>query len=885
MFRNPALSLLSIISFFCACTQSPEDIYDLRCENLSNPLSIDNVEPRLSWKIRSGVNGDLQTAYRVLVATDPSLLEEGKADLWDSEKVPSSESVMLKYSGKDLSGKTLVYWKVRVWDKEDNISSWSETAYFGTGLTQHELAEAAYIGSPKTERNPQSPLLRKKFQWNGNSRKVLLYVNSLGYHEIYINGKRAGEPVLAPAVSQLNKRSLYNTCDVTSLLKKGENDLVVWLGQGWYRPEVYAGANDGPLAKILIKEQKAGEWATLLVSDNSWQAGESGYTGIGNWRPHHFGGERIDAAKVPENMTSPALDKLEWLPAIVAEVPDHAVSPQMSEGNRITQSIKPKSLKQLSDSTWLVDMGKALTGYVEVHFPVLQKGQEINLVYFDHFNDKGKPANREQTDCYIASGKGKEIFRNRFNYHAYQYIIISNLPQELTIDDITGHLIQTDFKPVSSFRCSDQDMNVIHDMIQYTLRCLSLGGYLVDCPHIERLGYGGDGNACTETAQTMFDLSPLYANWMRAWGDCIRPDGSMPHTAPNPYSAGGGPYWCGFIITASWRTYVNYGDSRLIEKYYPDMQLWLDYVDKYSVDGLLKPWPVTEYRNWYLGDWACPEGVDQTGEKSVDVVNNCFISVCYDNMEKIARFLGKEDDAQEYARKNEELKKLIQEKLYSGENGIYGNGSQIDLAYPMLAGVTPEAFVPRITEKLFYETEVNRKGHIACGLVGVPVITEWAVKNNRPEFIYSMLKKRDYPGYLYMIDNGATTTWEHWNGQRSRIHNCYNGIGSWFYRAVGGIRPDENEPGYKKIWIDPQIPKGITWAKTSRETPYGLLSVDWELKDNAMSMEITVPVGSVAHVVLPESAKEYTLNAKTVTKGDEHTAVLGSGKYKLTIDN
>src|SRR5690606_28856095 len=160
---------------------------------------------------------------------------------------------------------------------------------------------------------------------------------------------------------------------------------------------------------------------------------------------------------------------------------------------------------------------------------------------------------------------------------------------------------------------------------------------LVDCPQIERLGYGGDGNASTITAQTMFNMAPLYNNWLQAWADVIREDGSMPHTAPNPYRAGGGPNWCGFIISASWNTYQNYGDAGILEKYYPVMEKWLEYVAEYSVDGLLKRWPDTDYRSWYLGDWATPEGIDQTNEKSVDLVNNCYVSVCFDQMSKIAQ--------------------------------------------------------------------------------------------------------------------------------------------------------------------------------------------------------------------------------------------------------
>ncbi|HJA89029.1 MAG TPA: alpha-rhamnosidase, partial [Candidatus Parabacteroides intestinavium] len=154
-------------------------------------------------------------------------------------------------------------------------------------------------------------------------------------------------------------------------------------------------------------------------------------------------------------------------------------------------------------------------------------------------------------------------------------------------------------------------------MIHHTLECLMIGGDMVDCPHVERLGYGGDGNASTLTGQTLFNLAPTYMNWMQAWSDCMREDGDLPHTAPNPFSAGGGPYWCGFIITASWQTYVNYGDSRLLERYYPYMKRWLEYVERHSPNGLLKKWPEQTYRNWYLGDWATPTGIDQTDPSSI----------------------------------------------------------------------------------------------------------------------------------------------------------------------------------------------------------------------------------------------------------------------------
>jgi alpha-L-rhamnosidase len=626
--------------------------------------------------------------------------------------------------------------------------------------------------------------------------------------------------------------------------------------------------------------QADGAWKTLFATDATWFCRESGYTGIGTWRPHQFGGERVVAASLLDDFTASTLDAVTWNAVYEVDVPTHAVAPRMTEPNRIQQVLKSAIISELDDKSLLVDIGKTLTGYVEIHFPPLKEGQEIILVYGDHLV-KGQPANQGQIDRYIASGKKGEVFRIRFNYHGFRYIKIINLNGTLQPGDIRAFLIHTDYKDAATFQCSDPEINAIHDMIQYALRCLSLGGYLVDCPQIERLGYGGDGNASTLTAQTMYDLSPLYTNCMQSWADCIREDGGMPHTAPNPYKAGGGPYWCGFIITASWNTYINYGDSRLIEKYYPEMQQWLGYVQKYTVDGLLDRWPDTDYRNWYLGDWATPEGVDQTAKPSIDIVNNCFVSVCYDTMEKIALFLGKSDDAAVYQQKKNQLRKIIQERFFDSAQNSYATGSQIDLIYPMLAQVTPESLMQAVTQTLFSETERKKGGHLATGLVGIPVLTEWAIKNGAVDWVYGLLKKRGYPGYLYMLENGATATWEHWNGARSHTHNCYNGIGSWFYQAIGGIRPDEQAPGYRRVTIAPQVPAGITWAKTSKETPYGTLTVDWEVKDENLHLNLTVLPGCTALLELPENVQDYTINGKNIKVKKRQSKEIGSGAHQI----
>lgn len=885
MSRLAVFIMLICLFGFTGCnTKNSPVIFELKCENLNNPTAIDKSVPRFSWKIWSSENGIEQTAFQVLVASDVPLLKEGKADFWDSGKVESSSSILVPYNGKGLNSGIAAVWKVRVWDNKGNVSQWSEPATFGIGLLNDNDWRAKYIAFNTDEGYRECPQLFTSFNIDETSSKFLLHVNSLGYHEVYLNGKKVGNGILTPAVSQFNKRSLINTYDVSDLLRDGRNDVLIWLGSGWYTTGLPGVTNNGPVVKAQLEEVEGNKRNIILTTNSTWKGRKSSYTRHGNWHSNRFGGEIINGKLTKNDLQVDNTDR-EWDPVTVIDIPPHSVSPQMVELNALKDTLTPKAIIEIGKDTFLVDMGKNLTGWLECHFSSLQKGQEVTMGYCDHLTEDKKFNDRNQNDVYIASGSAPDFFINKFNYHGFRYVRVTGLNEMPCIDSIRAYLVRTDYEVAAGFECSDPDLNAIHNMLNYTLQCLSIGGDLVDCPQIERLGYGGDGNASTLTAQTMYDMGPLYSNWLQAWADVIREDGGMPHTAPNPYAAGGGPYWCGFIITATWNTFLNYGDTLILKKYYPVMQKWLGYVDKYTVDGLLKRWPDTDYRGWYLGDWATPEGIDQTAEASVDLVNNSFVAVCFDNMQKIARILGKTEDESMYALKKEQLQKNIHKSFFDESNNTYGTGTQIDLAFPMIAGVVPDNRFEQVKQSLYNETEVIRNGHFACGLVGLPVLAEWVVKNQTPDLMYSMMKKRDYPGYLYMLDNGATTTWEHWDGNRSRIHNCYNGTGSWFYQAVGGIRQVDDVPAYRKVRIEPQIPEGVTWAKTFKETPFGKLSVDWKMNSERMEMDIVVPIGQQADVVFPVKVKEYILDGKkhSVQNGKAWVTIK-SGKYNISYE-
>lgn len=843
-------------------------VYDLQCEYLDNPLAIDNKEPHFSWKMCSSEQGAGSDAYQILVASDLDKLNESDADLWNSGKVETADMVHAEYEGRPLASKDQAWWKVRVWSHDGEPSNWSKPASFGIGLLDEGAWDeaAGYIGIKDNTDSPEAaPLLRKKFVVRNKCSRMLLHVNSLGYHEAYMNGKPVSDAVLSPAVSEYDKRSIIVTYDVTPLLRKGENEILLWLGKGWYQTVADGVVPGGPFVRAQLDAVSDIGVNTIAVTDASWMAAESDRRSFGKWNYMNLGGEIVDSRRSLHDFMPGTLDKLEWEPAFVAVIPEHRASPQMCEPNRIKETVHPVSVCQTADSCFIYDLGRTLTGFTEIRMPFVADGKKIELHYDDLYVEDLKDfRDGVYTDYFIGNGKSGSIFTNKFNYKAYRYLKIKGLSEALPLEDITASAIRTDYKSIGMFECSDKDMNDIYNMVSRAMDALILGGDMVDCPHRERLGYGGDGNASTVTVQTIADLAPLYMNWLQAYADSQAEDGSMPHTAPNPYRAGGGPYWCMFLINASWQTYVNYGDSRMIERFYPEMRKWIEFAENnYDDKGLLRDWGTNEQRHWYLGDWATPAGIDQKDPLSIDIVSNCVMSYSYGLMEKIASVLGNTQDAEEYARRKDVHNALIHDTFYNEETSLYSTGTQIDMIYPMLVGATPESCMEDVKMALFHETEERFKGHLSTGLVGVPVMTQWVTENGEAEFMYEMLKKRDYPGYLYMIDNGAYTTWEHWDGKKSQIHNCFNGIGSWFYQALAGICPDERQPGYRHMYIRPQPVEGIDWVKARKNTPFGELMLDWKRENGIFVMNVDIPAGSSATVCLPDGSEEVRLASGT----------------------
>jgi alpha-L-rhamnosidase len=296
----------------------------------------------------------------------------------------------------------------------------------------------------------------------------------------------------------------------------------------------------------------------------------------------------------------------------------------------------------------------------------------------------------------------------------------------------------------------------------------------------------------------------------------------------------------------------------MLERFYPNMQRYLQYAEKYMPDGLLSlenRWPSSQKKHWFLGDWALPNEEHQHHTESIDDVNSCSMSWVYGIMSRVAEILGKSSDAAMYREKQQEINQKIHQKFYNKKECTYAHGLQLDAAFPLFVGATPEKLQDKVNSTLKKDIYGRWQGHLFTGLVGVPIVTQWLTKAGEAQVMYDMLKQRSFPGYLYMIENNATTTWEHWNARRSRIHNCYNGIGSWFYQALAGIVPDESQPAYRHFYIRPQMADGINFVRALKPTPYGDIMVDWNLSEQTFDIRLTIPPGTTSTLEVPACLK------------------------------
>ena len=918
MLKNNSFIKITF-SFIILCLpfvlKAQSSIYasNLRCEYLLNPMGIDEPLPRLSWTL-TAVHPDnfrqQQTAYHIIVTKCETGLAASQFKVWDSGWVKSGLMQQITYNGVPLESDQLYQWKVCVRDEAGKQSGWSKTAYWTTGLFKPSEWTAKWIGTGDTQdtNKPEcsiaDPWLRKTFFLDNHPSKAVIFIASIGYHEVYINGNKIGNDVLSPCVSDYLKRARYVAYNITHELKPGKNVIALWLGTSWSIFSSYA-TDDKPRAPIVIAQvdiygaQKTGKDEPLRIqTDGSWKTHPSPNQLLGKWQTGHMGGELWDATKEQPDWNSLTYDETDWKQAVVYE-PRLMLTAQMVEANRLFREIKPISIEHQRDGSYRIDMGVNFAGWTEIKLKATP-GQRVDM----NFSER---ANEEMTfgihNAFIMGKQGEGTFRNRFNYSSGRWITIRGLKEKPQLQDIRGWVVHTDYSSAATFICSDSLQNWIYNTVRWNFENLSIGGYVVDCPQRERLGYGGDAHATSETGLFNYQLGAFYTKWMQDWRDVqgardMDPSnyggnadyGILPYSAPT-YQGGGGPGWGGITVVLPWSVYQQEGDTRILENNFDLIKNWLAFLDTHTENHLLVHFGGT----WdFLGDWLWPkagaEGMNNDKPENI-CFNNCYRVYNLRIAAKIAQIIGKQEYALKWEQEASRSSFAIQAKYYNQADHSYADGSMANLAAALLAEVPPLELRDTIMNRLAKEILVIRKGHIHVGITAGAMLFKLLRSEGRNDLIYAMTSQTDYPGWGYMKANGATSLWEMWEKDlpgHSLLHSSFLYPGAWYIDGVGGIIRDATAPGFQKFIIKP--PKlnenQISWANTTYESPAGGIKTAWQRKKGILTLEVTVPPGCSATVYFPSDStsqiKVIPVWAKKVREENDCAVFeVSAGKYTL----
>ena len=725
------------------------------------------------------------------------------------------------------------------------------------------------LSIPQRPPGNAAPWFRGEFDLAGKPQSATVTVHTHAYFELHVNGVKAGDDVLSPAVADAKAQTFTVTYDVARLLKPGRNCLGLWVSKGWAERVAVRAQLDAVVGGKKFTFGTGPDWKTL----------GSPYSHIGKWHWGDFGGERIDAARHLPDWCRPGLDTSSW--SAVAEAPAPAGAPVNLSGplNRIGERIPAKKITALADGRHEIDFGTNLTGWLHLKFPPLQAGQMIRLHFADrifpdgvHSSPLGNIAvstgscvsfkrqdgghnlyqNYKQTSEFVAAGTPGEEFHHKFNYAGFRYVVVEGLDTPPRLADATALLVESDLADAGSFECSDPLLNRIHQVNRWTMRALNLGSYYVDCPHRERMGYG-DGQVALQGMMMNFNAAGFYTKWVRDWRLALdRKHEHLPYIAPPFEKTGGGPPWPGNIARIPWQHFLHYGDPAILEENLAAARGYCEYLDGRSTDDVLRDWGGGFS---FIGDWVPPgRGMDTNNwpsSRMAEFFCNCYRVHLWQLVANMAAALGRGDEAAHARQRAEAIGKATHAAYYEPDHKRYVSDEQIYYAFPLLVGVTPEAERAAVLANLERCIVDKNKGHLDTGMLGTLLLIEYLQQIGRDDLVLGIYQKKDYPGWGYMIEQGATTLWEQWNGHWSQIHSCFTSADNWLYQGLAGIRPDPAKPGFKNVIIKPAVVGDITWVKARHDGPYGRITSHWKRDGDQLVLDLVIPPNSSATVILP----------------------------------
>lgn len=866
-----ALPALFLTACVAARTGAPGPApFELRCEGRVEPLGIGCARPRLSWQLASGCG---TSAWHVRAASSAAALDAGAPDLWDSGLVRAVNACAVEYGGRELGARAEVFWSVRVHDDAGRASDWSAPARFTLGLLADSDWSGAWIGAPGAEAPERldSPWLRTTLVLPGEPRRLVAHVASLGYHELWLNGAKVGTDVLMPSVVDLSRRARAVSYETRANLRTGENVIGLWLAGGWAANERYHVAA-WPLARVELEVELVDGRRVRLASGAGWEARASSRTHLGPWAFGSYGGERVEAALESGAWCTPGGALGGW--SAVQSYP--CALPIVTEACEPTQRVEelaPVALGEPRPGVWRVDFGRAFTGFTRVPLEG-EPGATVRLSWSERAEEE---ATYGQTSELVLDAHGRGVFEHRFNYAAGRWLTLEGAARAPRLDEVRGWLVRSGYARTARFRCSDPTLQAVHDAVAWTYECLSLGGYVVDCAHRERWGYGGDAHATMETALDHFDVGAFYAKWLDDWRAIQDGHGNLPFTCPT-YEGGGGPAWSGIVVMLPWELWLRTGDERVLARAWPVIERWLAFLESQTVSGVLEFYFDARYTAdvySFLGDWVPPGGVQAGGPPGEEArfFNNAYRVWNVRTAARIAAQLGREEDAQRLSARADELAAAVHARFFDPERRVYVSERQTYLALPVLAGIGDEPLRAELCARLL--ADVEARAHIDTGIHGTWMLTKLLLARGRADLLARMAAQRDFPSWGDMLAQGATTIWEQWDGENSRMHSSFLSIGAFFVEGLAGIRADPAAPGYARVVLAPNF--ALAELECELDTPRGTVRSAWRRAGELVHYSCTVPPLARATLELPSGAR-FSSNEEATRARD-----LAPGRHEFAL--
>lgn len=838
----------------CAQVLSKQRTVTAECEYMQDALGIDTPSPRFSWKIQSNENGTVQTAYRLMVAKTKDELEKRENLVWDSGNVSDTDQKTV-YVGAPLVSNSQYFWCVEVMTDKKSEPVSSPIYIFETAKLSSNDWTAKWISDDKDKEVEEAPMLRKSFSLEKkNPVQARLYVSATGYYEAFINGKRVGENYLDPGNTHYDRRNLYVTHDVTSLLSEsGNNVIAAVLGNGFANCQSKAVWNfekarwrNRPALLCELRITYDDGSVQIINSDQSWRTATGPYT-----YNNIYSGDRYDETLDMPGWNTAKFDDSSWEKAVSIPSPSPILEAQTMPAIRINDELQPQLLKNIGDTVYVYDMGKNIAGFCRLkvkdakgvrftlrHGELLKQDGTLEPGNIDVYYRPEKPGEVFQCDEFTAATNGEELYTPQFTYHGFRYVQV-HCSKPITLDEhsLRGLHVHTALKKVGDFSCSNELLNKIYQAtcLSYVNNCHSIP---TDCPQREKNGWTCDAWVSADLGLLNYDGIKFYEKWMTDFIDNQLENGDISGIIPTydwGYGDWPGPVWDAALFFIPDALYRYYGDTCCIARLYPTMERYMKMLQSNEKDG--------GFLTYGLGDWVYWK--DQTNTEYTSTLfyyNDCMM------MAHFARLLGK--DSAYYDKKAELLRNSINRKFFNAENATYAGGTQTAQAVALYYGIVPADKELEVAWKL-HEVVAENDYFLNFGLLGSKTVLPMLTKYGYVEDAYRMATKTETPSWGYQIKQGYTTLGETWVmntdfHDASLDHVFLGDIIAWMQNTLAGI--NITEPGCRHLSIKPHFVSGLNFAQGSYNSVLGEVKSSWKRHDKGITLSVTIPVGATATV-------------------------------------